>query len=96
MDDADGLGRDSLLMATGPSSSSSASSASTPARQHHRRKASGSGRMASSSTSASNVAQTTARQARQPRSTNTIVIHVNDDARKMSKDFLCDRDLLLK
>jgi len=27
---------------------------------------------------------------------NIIVIHVNDDARKMSKDFQCDRDTLLK
>lgn len=35
-------------------------------------------------------------QVQQPRATNTIVIHVKDDARKMSKDFPCDRDILLK
>ena len=35
-------------------------------------------------------------QVQQPRAANTVIIHVKDDARKMSKDFPCDRDILLK
>ena len=35
-------------------------------------------------------------QVQQPRARNTIIIHVKDDARKMSKDFPCDRGILLQ